>query len=97
MYKFRTMGHDAEKDGPSFASGRDHRIIRGGRFLRKSRLDEIPQLLNVLRGEMSLVGPRAEQVLFADIFRQQIPFCPSSPSGSSRNHGLGSGQLQVCR
>jgi len=74
MYKFRTMGHDAEKDGPSFASERDHRIIRGGRFLRKSRLDEIPQLLNVLRGEMSLVGPRAEQVPFADVFGKQIPF-----------------------
>lgn len=74
MYKFRTMEEDAEKDGPSFASEGDHRVVRGGRFLRKSRLDEIPQLLNVLKGEMSLVGPRAEQVPFAEAFRHQIPF-----------------------
>jgi lipopolysaccharide/colanic/teichoic acid biosynthesis glycosyltransferase len=74
MYKFRTMEEDAEKDGPSFAREEDHRVIRGGRFLRKSRLDEIPQLWNVLKGDMSLVGPRAEQVPFADAFRAQIPF-----------------------
>jgi lipopolysaccharide/colanic/teichoic acid biosynthesis glycosyltransferase len=74
MYKFRTMSEDAESNGPSFASERDDRLIRGGRFLRKSRLDEIPQLWNVLKGEMSLVGPRAEQVPFADAFTRQIPF-----------------------
>ncbi len=74
MYKFRTMYIDAEKDGPQFASLDDPRFIRGGRFLRKSRLDEIPQLWNVLRGEMSLVGPRAEQVPFVDEFRSEIPF-----------------------
>jgi lipopolysaccharide/colanic/teichoic acid biosynthesis glycosyltransferase len=74
MYKFRTMYEDAEKDGPRFATVRDRRLIRGGRFLRKSRLDEIPQLWNVLKGEMSLVGPRAEQVPFVDAFRRQIPF-----------------------
>jgi lipopolysaccharide/colanic/teichoic acid biosynthesis glycosyltransferase len=74
MYKFRTMGEDAEVNGPSFAAEKDERLIRGGRFLRKSRLDEIPQLWNVVKGEMSLVGPRAEQVPFADIFSRQIPF-----------------------
>jgi lipopolysaccharide/colanic/teichoic acid biosynthesis glycosyltransferase len=74
MYKFRTMGEDAESNGPSFASEKDERLIVGGRFLRKSRLDEIPQLWNVLKGDMSLVGPRAEQVPFADVFTQQIPF-----------------------
>jgi lipopolysaccharide/colanic/teichoic acid biosynthesis glycosyltransferase len=74
MYKFRTMILEAEKDGPQFATEDDERLIRGGRILRKSRLDEIPQLWNVLKSEMSLVGPRAEQVPFAEAFRQQIPF-----------------------
>ncbi|HEY4606306.1 MAG TPA: exopolysaccharide biosynthesis polyprenyl glycosylphosphotransferase [Acidimicrobiia bacterium] len=74
IYKFRTMDEDAEKDGPRFATEDDGRLIRGGKFLRKSRLDEIPQLWNVLKGEMSLVGPRAEQVPFVETFRKQIPF-----------------------
>jgi exopolysaccharide biosynthesis polyprenyl glycosylphosphotransferase len=74
MFKFRTMYIDAEEDGPKFAAEDDPRFIRGGKFLRKSRLDEIPQLWNVLRGDMSIVGPRAEQVSFVEIFRKQIPF-----------------------
>jgi lipopolysaccharide/colanic/teichoic acid biosynthesis glycosyltransferase len=74
MYKFRTMDEDAEKDGPQFATEDDERLVRGGRFLRKSRLDEIPQLWNVLKGDMSLVGPRAEQVPFVEEFRREIPF-----------------------
>ncbi|HEX6946823.1 MAG TPA: sugar transferase [Acidimicrobiia bacterium] len=74
MYKFRTMHPDAEEGGPSFAIEDDPRLIRGGSFLRKSRLDELPQLWNVLKGDMSLVGPRAEQVPFVQEFRKQIPF-----------------------
>jgi exopolysaccharide biosynthesis polyprenyl glycosylphosphotransferase len=74
MYKFRTMYLDAEKDGPQFAIEDDPRFIRGGKFLRKSRLDEIPQLWNVLKGDMSIVGPRAEQVAFVEEFREEIPF-----------------------
>jgi lipopolysaccharide/colanic/teichoic acid biosynthesis glycosyltransferase len=74
MYKFRTMDLDAEKDGAQFAAERDPRFIRGGSFLRKSRLDEIPQLWNVLKGDMSLVGPRAEQVPFVEDFHRMIPF-----------------------
>jgi exopolysaccharide biosynthesis polyprenyl glycosylphosphotransferase len=74
IIKFRTMILEAEKDGPQFATEDDERLIRGGRFLRKSRLDEFPQLWNVLKGEMSLVGPRAEQVPFAETFRKEIPF-----------------------
>jgi lipopolysaccharide/colanic/teichoic acid biosynthesis glycosyltransferase len=74
MYKFRTMDRDAEELGARFASKDDPRLIRGGSFLRKSRLDEIPQLWNVFKGDMSLVGPRAEQVPFVSEFRRQIPF-----------------------
>lgn len=74
MYKFRTMYLDAEDMGPRFAEIEDPRFIKGGGFLRKSRLDEIPQLWNVLKGEMSLVGPRAEQVPFVEQFRLEIPF-----------------------
>ena len=74
MYKFRTMTEDAEDLGPRFAAEQDSRLIRGGSFLRKSRLDEIPQLWNVVRGDMSLVGPRAEQVPFVRQFRKRIPF-----------------------
>ena len=74
MYKFRTMQLDAEAEGPKFATRDDPRLIRGGTFLRKSRLDEIPQLWNVLKGDMTIVGPRAEQVPFVDAFRREIPF-----------------------
>ena len=74
MYKFRTMHGDAEREGARFASHGDPRLIRGGSFLRRSRLDEIPQLWNVLIGDMTIVGPRAEQVPFVSEFRSQIPF-----------------------
>lgn len=74
MYKFRTMRLDAEDLGPRFATHDDIRLIRGARFLRTTRLDEIPQLFNVLKGDMSLVGPRAEQVPFVRQFRKRIPF-----------------------
>jgi lipopolysaccharide/colanic/teichoic acid biosynthesis glycosyltransferase len=74
MYKFRTMDADAEIHGARFATHDDPRLIRGGAFLRRSRLDEIPQLWNVLMGDMTIVGPRAEQVPFVSEFRQEIPF-----------------------
>jgi exopolysaccharide biosynthesis polyprenyl glycosylphosphotransferase len=73
MYKFRTMGLDAEHEGPRWASANDVRVTRLGRFLRNSRLDELPQLLNILRGEMSLVGPRPERPEFVGQLAQQIP------------------------
>lgn len=66
IIKFRTMFTDAEKSGPSLSSTNDPRITKIGRFLRKSRLDEIPQFYNVITGDMSLVGPRPERKFFID-------------------------------
>jgi exopolysaccharide biosynthesis polyprenyl glycosylphosphotransferase len=74
IYKFRTMVVGADADGPQFTVKDDPRITKVGRFLRSTRLDEIPQLLNVLKGELALVGPRAEQVAFAEEFQRVIPF-----------------------
>jgi len=76
IHKFRTMRSDAEaKTGPVWSAGdHDPRITRVGRFMRKTRLDEIPQLWNVLRGDMSLIGPRPERPAFVEKLTQQIPF-----------------------
>lgn len=75
IYKFRTMYQDAEKDGkPKAAQENDERITRIGRILRKSHLDEFPQFINVLRGDMSLVGPRAERPELAEELHAAIPF-----------------------
>lgn len=75
VIKFRSMRRDAEKDGkPRWASSNDDRVTRVGRFIRKLRIDELPQLFNVLNGDMSLVGPRPERPYFVDQLTQQIPF-----------------------
>jgi len=74
MLKFRSMVPDAEvKSGPTWATENDPRITPIGRFMRKSRIDELPQLFNVLKNEMSLVGPRAERPHFVDKFTETIP------------------------
>lgn len=82
MIKFRTMRTDAEKDGPQWASANDNRITRVGLFLRKTRLDELPQFINVLRGEMSVVGPRPERPVFYKKLEADIPMY------SERTYGL---------
>jgi len=74
IYKFRTMIPDAEKmSGPVLAEDKDPRITSVGRFIRALRLDEIPQLINVIKGDMSLVGPRPERPFFTEQFEKEIP------------------------
>lgn len=74
ILKFRSMCQDAEKDGARWASKNDSRITRVGNFIRKTRIDELPQLLNVLKGEMSIVGPRPEREVFIHDLEKHIPF-----------------------
>lgn len=72
MYKFRSMYLDAEEYGPQWAEKVDHRCTRVGRLLRKTRLDELPQLWNILKGDMSFVGPRPERAYFYNQFENYI-------------------------
>ena len=74
IFKFRTMRKQKPDAPPRKIGSDDERITRVGRFLRRSHLDELPQFINVLQGEMSLVGPRAEQAELVDLFQDQIPF-----------------------
>lgn len=74
IYKFRSMCTDSEKDGAKMAQVGDARVTRVGRFIRKTRIDELPQFWNILKGDMSLIGPRPEQKVFVNQFEQQIPF-----------------------
>jgi len=73
IYKLRTMRLDAEAEGPQWATKNDARITRVGRLLRKSRLDEFPQFMNVLRGEMSVIGPRPERLCFIRQLEHDVP------------------------
>ncbi|MBR2861656.1 MAG: sugar transferase [Clostridia bacterium] len=72
LYKFRSMRMDAEEDGAKWAEENDERCTRVGKFLRKSRIDELPQLINILVGSMSLVGPRPERPCFYNQFEEYI-------------------------
>lgn len=74
VHKFRSMVQDAEqKSGPVWAQKSDPRITKIGRVMRKTRIDELPQLINILKGDMSFIGPRPERPFFADTFKTQIP------------------------
>ena len=89
IYKFRSMIVDAERlSGPVWASAQDSRITRTGKFLRRSRLDEVPQLWNVLVGDMSLVGPRPERPTFVESLSVSIPDYPKRCSALPGITGL---------
>jgi sugar transferase (PEP-CTERM system associated) len=93
VLKFRSMRSDAEKDGtPRFAAARDDRVTRVGRVIRTFRIDEIPQLVNVLRGEMSLVGPRPERPFFVGQLTEALPYYAAR---HSLKPGI-TGWAQVC-
>jgi lipopolysaccharide/colanic/teichoic acid biosynthesis glycosyltransferase len=74
MYKFRSMTKDAEEYGPEWAGEVDPRITRIGKIIRKLYLDEIPQMFNVLKNEMSIVGPRPERPHFVEMLKNEIPY-----------------------
>ena len=73
IYKLRSMYSDAEKDGYQWAMKNDVRITKVGHFLRKSRIDELPQLINIIKGDMAIIGPRPERPEFIEEFLQEIP------------------------
>lgn len=73
IYKLRSMYIDAEKDGPKWASENDERITKVGRIIRKTRIDELPQLVNILKRDMSFIGPRPERPEFIKEFIKYIP------------------------
>ena len=96
MLKFRTMVANAEaKTGPVWASENDPRYTSIGRWLRKTRLDEIPQLWNVLKGEMSLVGPRPERPYFVEKLAKEIPLYSRRYRVKTGYHRLGAGNLAL--
>lgn len=74
IFKFRSMRQDAEKGGPSWATDGDNRVTKVGAFVRKYRLDELPQFFNILQGDMSLVGPRPEQPYFCEMLETSLDF-----------------------
>ena len=93
ILKFRTMTSDAESSGPGWTKPGDSRVTKIGSFMRSTSLDELPQLLNVLRGDMSIVGPRPERPVYISEFRKHIPHymlrhkVPAGMTGWAQVHG----------
>ena len=73
LYKIRSMSCDAEKNGPQWTEKNDVRVTNIGKFIRKTRIDELPQLYNILKGDMAIVGPRPERAVFTYEFEKSIP------------------------
>ncbi len=99
IIKFRTMKTDAEASGPQLSNENDERVTRSGHYLRRYRLDELPQFINILRGDMSLVGPRPERVFFiqqlsAD-FQQLLTVRPGLTSWGQVKYGYASTLEQI--
>ena len=98
LLKFRSMAIDAEAGGaPRWATQQDPRITRVGNFIRPMRIDELPQLINVLRGEMSLIGPRPERPHFVEELARIIPFYRERSLREARHHRMGTGQFPLWR
>jgi len=99
IFKFRSMRSDAEAGGPRWAAQRDARVTRIGALIRKIRIDEIPQAINVLKGDMAFVGPRPERPVFVQNFIEKIPFYgarhrvkPGITGWAQINYPYGSGE-----
>ena len=96
LCKFRSMRADAEQAGqPIWARDGDDRVTRVGGFIRKTRLDELPQIWNVLRGDMSFVGPRPERPFFVDQLAERDPVLPAAPRRQAGPHRLGAGEVPL--
>ena len=95
LYKFRSMRADAERGTPVWAGAKDDRVTRVGRFIRLMRLDEIPQLWNVLRGDMSFVGPASRTPVFRRAADRGDPILPAAPRREAGRHRVGTGRSIV--
>ena len=92
IYKFRTMTRAPAGSEEKWATEEDLRITRVGHFLRATRFDELPQLVNVLKGDMNIVGPRPEQPSIFQELRRELGRLPGAPEGVAGHHRVGSGQ-----